>query len=71
MILHGMYKNGNIEILDKPDSLKKDQFKVLIFPEDDSIDVFEYIQSKRVQRNVPAMDEKEIEDIIHNIRSIK
>ena len=71
MILHGLYENGNIKVIDKDKKIKKSKFNVLIIPADDESDVFDYIQTKRVKKNIPEMTDKEIEDIIHKIRKVK
>ncbi len=71
MILHGLYENGNVKVIDKDKKIKKSKFNVLIIPADDESDVFDYIQTKRVKKNIPEMTDKEIEDIIHKIRKVK
>ena len=44
MILHGLYENGNVKVIDKDKKIKKSKFNVLIIPTDDEYDVFDYIQ---------------------------
>lgn len=71
MILHGLYENGNVKVIDKDKKIKKSKFNVLIIPTDDESDVFDYIQTKRIKKNIPEMTDKEIEDIIHKVRKVK
>ena len=71
MILHGLYENGNVKVIDNDKKIKKSKFNVLIIPADDESDVFDYIQAKRIKKNIPEMTDKEIEDIIHRVRKVK
>lgn len=71
MILHGLYENGNVKISDKNKKIKKSKFNVLIIPTDDESDIFDYIQTKRIKKNIPDMTDREIEDIIHKVRKVK